>query len=502
MAVIGGGACGIMACAALVREAAATGRTALDVHLVEKQARLGDGVAYATPYDWHLLNMQAATMSAAPDDPDDFTTWLREQPPADSAPPDGLPHAYVPRHRFAAYLRHRFADTVRAAEHAGIRIEVHRTEILDCHPWGDRLTLECAHGMKLPAVDRIVLSLGDLPSPAYRELTGHPRYHPDPWQLGDNIAPAATVGVLGTGLTAVDALAQLHATGHHGPLHCFSRNRPFPTVQPPVLTSYRLRHLTPERLEQLTAGGARQLSLPQVAALFLQDFQDATNGALGAAQLLHRARTHDGFAADIAEAQAHHTSWYEALDATSQLAPYLWQAMSSQAKTDFLARYHSLWAIWRHPMPLPNARRLHHMHHTGQLHWHTGIQNIAAGHNGGFEAHCHHDDRHRTWHIDHLINATGTSYQPWLTASPLLTALLDRGALAAHPLGGIDVDFHTLQATPKADQRLYYIGPLTRGVHFYTNAIETNLANSARMATHLIRALPPSPAERPAPMAR
>ncbi|SHM93694.1 FAD/NAD(P)-binding protein [Streptomyces yunnanensis] len=505
VAIVGGGACGIMACAALVREAAATGRTSLDVHVVEKQASLGDGVAYATPYDWHLLNMQAATMSATPDDPDDFITWLRQQHPVAGPPNDDLLHAYLPRHRFAAYLRHRFAETVRAAEHAGVRIEVHHTEVLDCHAWGDRLTLECADGIQLPAIDRMVLCLGDLPGPTFRELTGHPRYYSDPWNLNDDIPQAAAVGILGTGLTAIDALAHLHHTGHHGPIHCFSRTRPFPTVQPPALTPYRLRHLTPDRLKQLTEGGTRQLSLPQVANLFLHELQDASNGTLGVAQLLHRTRTHDDLATEIEDAMAHRTRWYEALDATSQFAPYLWQAMRPKAKADFLTRYHGMWATWRHPMPLPNARRIHHMHRTGQLQWHSGMETVTPDHLGSFQVHCHPEGRHHTRHVDYLINATGTCYHPWLTTSPLLAALLGRGALAAHPLGGIDVDFHTLQAhapNKQADQRLYYIGPLTRGVHFYTNAIETNLANATRMAMHLLHALPTSSSGRTTPAAR
>ncbi|MBF6050033.1 hypothetical protein GO001_33475 [Streptomyces sp. NRRL B-1677] len=494
VAVIGGGACGIMACMALVRQAGVTSRTRLDVHLIEKRDRLGDGVAYASPYDWHLLNMQAATMSIRPEDPGDFITWLRAGHVA-SVPgaggTQGLERSYVPRHRFGAYLRDRFHDSVREAEHVGIRIEVHHAEVVDLRASGGCLVPECRRSVKLPPVDRVVLCPGDLPDPAYRELAGHPRYHPDPCRLDDAVPRNAAVGVLGTSLTAVDALAHLHATGHHGPVHCFSRARPFPTVQPPELTPYTLQHLTPERLRSLTTNGT-PLSLAKVADLLLKELHDATDGALGPARIIQRAHSHDGFAAEIEEAQAHRTAWYEALDATSPLAPHVWRALRFQDKTDFLASHHGLWTTWRHPMPLPNACRLHHLQHTGQLHWHPGIRTVTADLHGGFDIHCHHRGRPTSWHVDHLINATGTGYHPWLTASPLLAALLDRQALTVHPHGGVNVDFQTLQTLApngKPNTHQYFLGPLTRGVHFYTNAVETNLTNATLMATHLIRTL-------------
>lgn len=494
VAVIGGGACGIMACMALIRRAAATGHTRLTVHLIEKQDRLGDGTAWASPYDWHLLNMQASTMSVLPDAPGDFVAWLRERDTAHGATTNGesgLDRAYLPRHRFANYLRHRFTDSVQEAERAGIRIEVHRADVIGYQARNGRLTLDCRHPASLPPMDRVVLCPGDLPGSAYRDLAGHPHYHTKPERLDDAIPQNAAVGILGTSLTAVDALAHLHATGHQGPIHCFSRTRPFPTVQPSDLTPYKLNHLTRESLRRLTAGGAR-LSLSHIADLLLKELHDATDGTLGPARLVQRAHSHEDFTADIEEAEEHRTAWYEALDATSELAPHLWHALHPRDKTSFLAHHHGLWATWRHPMPLSNARRLHHLHRSGQLQWHPGIRAATADSHGGFDIHCHHRGRPSAWRVDHLVNATGTGFHPWLAAHPLLAALLHRQLVTTHPHGGIDVDFHTLQAhTPKGkpNKHLYFLGPLTRGVHFYTNAIETNLANATRMATHLIATL-------------
>ena len=487
VAVIGGGATGVMAVISILQQAEAANLSDVAVHVLEPQDRLGEGVAYATPHDWHLLNMQAATMSATPNAPDDFLAWVHQRTDEPTIPPDTIERAYLPRRLFGEYLRQRFDDTVRRATRQGLGVTVERCKAIRCQPVGDRIAITTDRGCTLPEFTHAVLCLGDLPSSTYGELHEHPRYLANPWRVGAGIPATARVGVLGSSLTAVDALAHLHGMSHSGPVFCFSRNRGFPKVQPAVLTPYRCRHVTPENLRRLLTHSP-QLSLEQVATLFRRELDHATDGRFPWSSLLGSREPTD-LHEDIATAEAHPTPWYEALDATSLLVPELWHAMQATAKANFLHRFHRQWASWRHPMPLPNARLLAAMEDQGQLRHYTGIRTVTAGQRGEFDVGYCHQGIDRTQAVDYLINATGTEYNPWLAPSTLLRDMLHRGLLVAHPLGGIDVDFATLRAhtangTPT--DRLYFIGPLTRGVHFYTNSIETNLANTIRMAQHLI----------------
>ena len=67
-------------------------------------------------------------------------------------------------------------------------------------------------------------------------------------------------------------------------------------------------------------------------------------------------------------------------------------------------------------------------------------------------------------------------------STPLIKRLLSSKLITAHPVGGISVDFTTLEATKDG----YVIGSVTRRVHFYCNAIDRNVAHAARIADHLV----------------
>ncbi len=59
--------------------------------------------------------------------------------------------------------------------------------------------------------------------------------------------------------------------------------------------------------------------------------------------------------------------------------------------------------------------------------------------------------------------------------------MLGDGLLIPDTLGGVMVDFDTCESA----QGLYCIGNLTKGTHFYTNAVNRNIAHAKRVADHL-----------------
>ena len=116
VAVIGGGAAGVMTVIQLLRRAPA----GLRVALLEPHAGLGEGIAYATRQPEHLLNVPADKMSALADAPEDFVAYLRDSGGSDLSA-DVLARRYVPRMHFAAYLRDRLARA-RAASAASLAV--------------------------------------------------------------------------------------------------------------------------------------------------------------------------------------------------------------------------------------------------------------------------------------------------------------------------------------------------------------------------------------------
>jgi hydroxyacylglutathione hydrolase len=100
VAIIGGGVSGTLTAFHLVRLG-----TPARVILIDQRPDFGLGVAYSTPSLCHLLNVPAGTISALPDQPDHFLTWLRK-----NHDPAATERTFAPRAVFGKYIQYLFAS--------------------------------------------------------------------------------------------------------------------------------------------------------------------------------------------------------------------------------------------------------------------------------------------------------------------------------------------------------------------------------------------------------
>jgi len=78
------------------------------------------------------------------------------------------------------------------------------------------------------------------------DLRGMDNYFPSPWPHPE-VPAQASVAIIGTGLTAVDAVKQLYARGHKGKVVMVSRRGLLPTVKGAAVDPFRpLKVATPE----------------------------------------------------------------------------------------------------------------------------------------------------------------------------------------------------------------------------------------------------------------
>ena len=97
IAIVGGGATGILAAAHLARRLEAAGD---EIVVIEPGETLGHGLAYATDDPRHLLNVRVANMSAFADEPDHLTAWLTARRGVDAA----NPFSFISRGLYGDYL--------------------------------------------------------------------------------------------------------------------------------------------------------------------------------------------------------------------------------------------------------------------------------------------------------------------------------------------------------------------------------------------------------------
>jgi uncharacterized NAD(P)/FAD-binding protein YdhS len=214
--IVGGGAAGTLAAIHLSRSAKAE----THITIAEPRERLGEGVAYGTTDDAHLLNVPASGMSAYGDAPNHFVDWAGT-----------TSDAFLPRRNYAEYLRSELSavssgNPVARVHH--LRAVVERIAIAP-------FRVSASDGTVL-AADSVVVALGNAEptEPAWlRHLTTTPVIT-DPWSEGvlDSVATGTRVLCIGTGLTFVDVALSLVRRGAH--VTGVSRHGLLPAVHAPV----------------------------------------------------------------------------------------------------------------------------------------------------------------------------------------------------------------------------------------------------------------------------
>lgn len=80
----------------------------------------------------------------------------------------------------------------------------------------------------------VYLALGHLQRAKTEEYQHNDRYYHDPYpitRLIEEIPKSATVGIVGTRLSAIDVVLGLASGGHQGEIHCVSRGGRLPAVR-------------------------------------------------------------------------------------------------------------------------------------------------------------------------------------------------------------------------------------------------------------------------------
>ena len=255
LCVAGGGSVAVSFLHHLVKALASAGSwNGMQIVVLEPNDRIGRGSAYCRDLETNLLNIAVGSMSAAADERSHFRRWLQEHgiETFRGRPIDD--DSYVSRALFGEYLESVFMRTWEAADKAGIAIRHVRRRaqglLQDVH---DRQTVLLDDGTRLSA-DHVVLTIGNLDSQAFPALRGCPGYFDSPYptsRLCEGVAKDAPVCVIGTSLSAVDAIVSLASEGHTGAIVAISRNGRLPTVRSQLNKPVQLRPQFKALLRQL-----------------------------------------------------------------------------------------------------------------------------------------------------------------------------------------------------------------------------------------------------------
>ncbi len=419
--IIGGGATGTLLAVNLIRHA---GDQPLVINIVEKNERFGQGVAYSTVQDYHLLNVPAGKMGAFPDDVEHFHKWLA------SKSYDFKPADFVPRRIYGEYLKKLFWEAYENRA-ANVTVNLFNEEALDILFKGGEAEVWLNSGTSLRS-DKVVLAFGNFLPPTPRtedqQFLSAPKYFGDPWnrRIGEAIKDTDDIFIIGTGLTMVDAAVGFYHTYHKGKIFAVSTHGLLPSTHK-LGSSYPSFEAEVEKHEKISG-------------------------------ILKTVRSH------IKAAEAGEGDWRAVIDSLRPVTQKAWMKLPVTEKLRFMRHLKHFWNTCRHRIPPECAEVLYRMQWTDQLHIKKGrIKSIVLKRNGKFEVAF---GREKVT-VDAVINCTGSESDFSKVNVPLVKSLLSKGAIKTDPLSlGLEAD-----PKGKISENLYTIGTALKGIMWESTAM-------------------------------
>jgi uncharacterized NAD(P)/FAD-binding protein YdhS len=432
--VIGGGYSGTMIAAELARRGIAS-------IIVDGSGREGQGTAYSTPEDVHLLNVIAGKMGAWADKPEDFAQWVEA---------DGYePEAYVPRRRYGEYLSNILQD----AQSTGL-VQLAPSDARSTERTADGWTVGLADGSRVHG-QALVLAQGNqapAPLPLARGLPPE-LFINDPWSEAGRKAIAKGSGsggdvlLIGTGLTMVDVVLSLDVARLRGRITALSRRGLMPRAHAEHGTA-------PVTLEEVPKGSLRRLWR----------------------WLLNRGAA---------------VGWRAAVDSLRPHSHAIWQSLDEAQQGRFLRHVRPWWDVHRHRIAPDVAGKIRRLVQLGQLEvvagrvtdmWTDGRQLDVSI--------CRRGQRQATDHrFAMAINCTGPLGSIAASGDPLLRSLFEAGLARPDALDlGVEVDQGSRIA---GADRAWAVGPLTKGRFWEITAVPDIRGQVAQVAYDIAEELKP-----------
>ena len=462
IAIIGGGFSGT----ALSAQIIAKSSQPVELYLIEKGAHCGQGVAYATPFACHLLNVRANQMGALSDNPRGFLQWLkanealwRQADPAFEHLACG-PDDFLPRKLYGLYLADLLKQTGDLAAKQGSIFQIvskHAIDVESIPEKGLRISFQDAQSLE---VDKLVLAVGTQVIKQSPFAISSERYISNIWEWDEaalHLRLAQTdresvVFIIGTGLTMIDMVTALIAAGYlgkiialspHGQIPCEESPKPLPKYAVPA-----------DLLEHNTLLQKYGLFRNKCSALKMQ--------------------TGD---------------WRQLIDSLRPYTPRLWGRLSLADKRRFLRHLSSLWNKHRHRMPPLSARLIHRLILENRLQLVAGkVHSLHS--KGGRHLEIHYlskgSSQLQTARVDYAFNCTGPEYAIEKQSDVLLRNLLQRGWIIKDDLGlGVQINAH-YAAKGAMEEKICVIGSLLYGERLETTSVPEIRRQASSIASRLL----------------
>ena len=495
IAIVGSGASGVACFIQLVQKHLTQGNPfPLSITLFEKRKEFGDGLAFGTEQQGHLLNTKAGLMGIFPKERMHFVQWMHQNSdkieasyPQVSTHPD----SYPPRMLYGNYVQAMLDKYRNWGLNEGLDIKTEPTEVIAAEiTEANAVTLYTADKRKMQ-FDYVILATGNPESVTFAKLKPIENFFCSPWPtsrlLREIKDKQARVSIVGSSLTAIDALITLVDNGHEGPIQFFSLTGLLPRVQTPSEIPYERKVLTLSNIRSIIREQQRTLRIIDLIRLFRSEVESAlekqvdwhNEDRINKDQLTLLEK-------DIQEATGDGNIFQTILYSLREDSYSIWRLLPPDQKQLFGKWVKPHFDINRHAIPLENAIKIRDILRSSQLE--------IIGHTDDIEW---HQDRFilkkedgTQYEADYVINASGPSSNiEKMEDQPLLPDLLSKKYIEQHPIAGVLADLNTMRVWTSSRKKLspfYVIGHQLAGAQLDINSLWFNVEQADLLTDDLL----------------
>jgi uncharacterized NAD(P)/FAD-binding protein YdhS len=449
IAIIGGGFSGVMVAINLLQKSTYP----LNIYLVEHRNKLGEGIAYGTRSNHHLLNVPAGKMSAFVDQHDNFLQWLNINYPNQLITSD----TFVTRRFYSEYLRSILQDAQQNAR-AGVLLYpvLDKAIAIDKTPRNLIITLKSGEQL---SVDQSVLALGNFPpqNPSISNPLFYQSSRYVPWAWSEPQLPLISTHepllLIGSGLTAIDIIATLKEQNHQGKIYVISRRGLFP--QPHAKVEPFPPFLTPESAPKTTR------------------------------ELVHKIRE----AIDNAAQKGY--NWRAVIDSLRVETQSIWNHLPLPEQARFLRHVQPYWEVLRHRIAPHIYQQIQELLNNQQVIFYAG-RILEYSEKPDHVDVIIRQRRHQellNLRVSLVINCTNSVGDYQKLNNPLLVNLFKSGLIRSDSLNlGLDVTKTGALIDQKGEisQYLYTLGTACKGCRWETTAVREIREQAENLATELL----------------
>jgi uncharacterized NAD(P)/FAD-binding protein YdhS len=493
--IIGGGACGISAFTELFLQLRiANLHRKVGITIIEENKEVGKGLAFGTKQPGHILNTQADLMGIHLAEPDHFSEWLiahEDRVGKEVVDNQGKDEAFTTRRLYGDYLKEQFEHYFQLAKAEGMDANVIHASATNVSRTSTGFEVIVSHGKSHPC-DYLILAPGTPVANNYPHLEGKENYFGSPWpssEILENVPPSADVGILGSSLSAIDALMTLVDNDHRGKITFYSLDGLLPRVQVEKPEPYQRKYLTIKNLHRIQREELRNPTVVEVFRLFMKEAESYAGGKMDWKATKRTGKPADQLLReDIKIAKAGGDALMNIPYSLRYDSSEMWKALDEDERIKFKKWLGGYWATNRHGMPLVNAERVCKLFDNQQLNVESNLEEVKYNEGRkGFELISKWQKSFRKY----LINATGPASAVRAMKSELIKNLAEAKLIEPEPVGGIKMDTQTMQVvlSGKPVPRFYALGHLCNGLLLDVNAVWFNVRTIGSLSQHLLKTI-------------